>query len=153
MVGVIVSSTDHSDFEFKNALRVLFHQCLAVRPLSGALQAQIRAYLIGTRPLAAKSLTEAPLLSTSARSVGVYGFCCASISTLVHIYPLRSTHSQSLLLSWWAIDNSKLALKVGYTGRQIRFARLCLKLYLLKIYRSYKAEPGIFPGVDILRLC
>ena len=86
MVGAIVSGTDHSDFKFKNALRVLFHQCLAVRPLSGALQAQIRSYLRGSRLLAVKSLTEAPLLSTSARSVGVYGFCCASISTLVHIY-------------------------------------------------------------------
>ena len=99
MVGVVVSGADHSDFIFENALRILFHQCLAVRPLSGALQAQVRSYLRGSRPLAAKSLTEAPLLSTSARSVGVYGFCCASISTLVHIYPPRSTHSQSFLLS------------------------------------------------------
>ena len=107
MVGIIVSRTDHSDFIFKNALLILFHQRLAVRPLSGALQAQVRSYLREPRPLAAKRLTLPPLQSTSARSVGVYGFCCASISTLVHIYPLGSAYLQSLLLSWWANDNPK----------------------------------------------
>ena len=47
----------------------------------------------------------------------------------------------------------ELAILFGNIGRKIRFARLCLKLYLLKVCRFYKAEPGIFPGVDILRLC
>ena len=39
----------------------------------------------------------------------------------------------------------RLAIKIGLYQTEQCFARLCLKLYLLRFYRLYKAEPGVAP--------